>query len=66
MNKFIFRKEYLEKLEGLDSITTTEILNDIIQYGLYQKEPESEGGILFLKFMRDVMDEDRRMLAGHE
>lgn len=66
MNKFIFRKEYLEKLEGLDRISMCEALEDIINYGLYQQEPASEGGIVFLQFMRNEMDEDRRMLAGHE
>lgn len=59
MNKFIFRKEYLEKLDGLDSLSKSEAIEDIVNYGLYEREPQSEGGIIMINFFRDVLDDDK-------
>lgn len=66
MNKFIFRKEYWDKLEGIDSYEKLDAIQDVINYALYEKEAESECGKLLLNYIREVLDEDREKLKVYE
>lgn len=66
MNKFIFRKEYWDKLEGIDTFEKLEAIEDVMNYGLYQQEPGSDVGKVLLNYIRDTMDEDRRIIKANE
>lgn len=66
MNKFIFRKEYYDKLEGLDSFEKLEAIEDVINYGLYEQEPESDAGKVLINYIRETMDHDRKELKLYE